>query len=276
MRKSFVVYESFLPVLKTLSADKVGKFFIALSDYALADIEPNFGDDQLLAGLFAMVRPQIDATNSRFDKSVENGNKGREAGKLGGRPRKELNPLSGFDKQDNSESDKNPLRGLVGKPLKHSISTLNSNSKKVCSDKEFEGECLEILTHFNKVRGGSKRSVADFANNLHFWLYETKPNYSLVDIKNAIECICFDDYWCKARMPLQVLLRRRNPKGEEVDYIGEMLGYLPKLEREKQATQQARKIKRPEPIKPATPAELAQMRAAMPAFIRNRFSMEAS
>jgi hypothetical protein len=65
-----------------------------------------------------------------------------------------------------------------------------------------------------KMKGFPKESV----NNLEYWL----TIYDLEDILRAIENIKKDEFW-KDKMSLVILFRQKNPKGEPVDWIGDML-----------------------------------------------------
>lgn len=85
---SFVFYKSFYEAAAELDdADRLA-FYDALATYALADEEPEI-ESAVVRALFKMARPQIDAN----EKRREAGKKGAEFGKLGGRPKKDENPI---------------------------------------------------------------------------------------------------------------------------------------------------------------------------------------
>ena len=63
--------------MKDLPAATQVLLYNAIADYALYDIVPDFGDDGIARGFFALMRPQIDANSRR-----------RDAGARGGRPSK--------------------------------------------------------------------------------------------------------------------------------------------------------------------------------------------
>lgn len=85
---SFVFYKSFYEAAAELDdADRLA-FYDALATYALADEEPEIVS-AVVRALFKMARPQIDAN----EKRREAGKKGAEFGKLGGRPKKDENPI---------------------------------------------------------------------------------------------------------------------------------------------------------------------------------------
>ena len=91
-RDSFIFYRSFYEAICCLSdSDKV-ECFNAISKYALD------GEEIEITGaakaVYLSVKPQIDANNKRY----LNGLKGADYGKLGGRPKKDKNPLGVIDK----------------------------------------------------------------------------------------------------------------------------------------------------------------------------------
>jgi len=77
MRDGFIFYESFRDAMRELPAETQLVLYNAIADYALYDEMPNFGNDGIAKGFFALIRPQIDANNRR-----------RDVGARGGRPTK--------------------------------------------------------------------------------------------------------------------------------------------------------------------------------------------
>ena len=94
LRDGFIFYESFRSAMKELPAETQLLLYNALADYALYDIVPEFGDDGIARGFFALMRPQIDANNRR-----------RDSGARGGRPAK---PTDGEPSDDRQETDEEP------------------------------------------------------------------------------------------------------------------------------------------------------------------------
>lgn len=84
MNNSFVFYRSFAEALETLPAEQYKEIMVALSRYAL-DGEVPEDLSGIASAVFTLIRPQIDANNKRR----ENGKRGAEYGKQGGRPRNE-------------------------------------------------------------------------------------------------------------------------------------------------------------------------------------------
>ncbi len=95
-RESFIFYASFLEGIEALnSAEEKWEAVKAIFDYGLKGIDkPPEGYAKIP---YIMAKPQINANNQRY----ENGKKGAEYGKLGGRPRKDgelKNPIGVNDK----------------------------------------------------------------------------------------------------------------------------------------------------------------------------------
>lgn len=82
-RDSFIFYRSFHEAIKCMSEKVRAQLYVALADYALDAIEPDNLSGEA-KGMFMLMKPIIDANNSRYS----NGRKGAQFGKLGGRPRK--------------------------------------------------------------------------------------------------------------------------------------------------------------------------------------------
>lgn len=101
MRDSFVFYRSFFEAVSMIPEDEGNKAIKYILEYAFNDIEPTQKEGVAYA-LFCMAKPQIDANNQRF----ENGKKGAEYGKLGGRPRK--NPKGVIEENPKGVNTKTP------------------------------------------------------------------------------------------------------------------------------------------------------------------------
>ncbi|MCH5201897.1 MAG: hypothetical protein J1F17_01695 [Oscillospiraceae bacterium] len=105
MRESFIFYRSFFESLTDMNKEAQADCLMALADYALNGNEPVMTPEVKL--FFTLIKPQVDANNKRY----ENGCKGAEFGKLGGRPKK-----------PQTEENKTPK-----KPLKNPNQTPNDN-----------------------------------------------------------------------------------------------------------------------------------------------------
>jgi len=86
---SFVVYNSFFEAAENLNGDDFKKCFLNLRDYALFGIDEDT-DNWAINIILSMAKPLVASARKRYENCVENGNKGRDYGKNGGRPKKTL------------------------------------------------------------------------------------------------------------------------------------------------------------------------------------------
>ncbi len=76
----------------------------------------------------------------------------------------------------------------------------------------------KILLHFNEKFGTGYRNAAAWLKNLEYWA----GYYSEEEIMSAINRARADDFWGDKMTPI-ILFRRKNNKGEDTDYIGQLL-----------------------------------------------------
>ena len=96
IRDSFVFYRSYWSALKRLKVTERNALLLGIINYGLDGIEPDLSAP--LMAMFDLVKPQIDANNTRY----ENGKKGAKHGAKGGRP-------SNKPQQNPTETPKKPL-----------------------------------------------------------------------------------------------------------------------------------------------------------------------
>ena len=86
MRDSFIFYRSFFEATKSLTTEQAADLYYAICSYALdrkeLELEP------VQKALFSLIKPQLDANHKRW----ENGLKGANSGKKGGRPKTPKKP----------------------------------------------------------------------------------------------------------------------------------------------------------------------------------------
>lgn len=119
MADSFVFYKSFMDALEYVPEEDFCDCVKSLLRYAFyGDSEP---ESQAAKMFMALVMPQIDANARRR----ENGKKGGDFGKLGGRPKKEKNPtgvsentpnVNGNDNEDTKENSPSESKRKVFVP----------------------------------------------------------------------------------------------------------------------------------------------------------------
>jgi hypothetical protein len=112
MKESMVIYRSFFEALKDLPESNRLQVWDAICELGLNGVEVELSG--LSKTIFTLIKPQIDANNRRAAAGIENGHKGGEFGKLGGRPPKEKptnnpqdNPLETPKKPSNVNDNAN-------------------------------------------------------------------------------------------------------------------------------------------------------------------------
>lgn len=86
-KQSFVMYNSFLEAAELLGDKEFRECVLKLRDFALYGDNVS-SDNPVVEAILRMAKPNIDAAAARYQRCVENGNKGKEHGREGGRPRK--------------------------------------------------------------------------------------------------------------------------------------------------------------------------------------------
>jgi hypothetical protein len=99
----------------------------------------------------------------------------------------------------------------------------NNRDREIIREKEkdkkednINNEKDEIIQYFNQVMSKHFKTLPE--TNFQYW----RSIYSIEEIKRAIDFIPTHDFW-RDKMDLTILFRRKNPKGEPVDYIGQLL-----------------------------------------------------
>lgn len=105
-RDSFIFYRSFYESIDNFPREQQLELYKAVVQYALDQIPPKFTDSpyrQFLVAIWASIVPQLDANFRRFENGCKGGKygiRGKEFGKLGGRPKKNP-PKGGIDNPPN-------------------------------------------------------------------------------------------------------------------------------------------------------------------------------
>ena len=108
-RESFIVYKSFYGLIKLLPEKERVKMFEAIFDFGFDETIPTFKNETSKA-IWQSIYPQLNANNRRY----ENGIKGKEFGKLGGRPK-------------NTDGDKNKTPKETPNPLENKTPNITPN-----------------------------------------------------------------------------------------------------------------------------------------------------
>ena len=99
MRESFVFFRSFFEAIEEIEEKKQLKLYKSIAKFALNGEKPT-DLKGIEKAIFALIEPQISASNKRYEVSKKCG----EFGKLGGRPKKEKT-LKGFENETLNVND---------------------------------------------------------------------------------------------------------------------------------------------------------------------------
>ena len=91
--RGFLIYEStYNQLIKCFTPQQIGEFIKLAGEYILYGNKEVESDDPLVDTMLQMSKPTLDSAERRHRAAVENGMKGAEHGKKGGRPRKDNQP----------------------------------------------------------------------------------------------------------------------------------------------------------------------------------------
>ena len=134
-RDSFIFYGSFYEAISCLDDATRLQCYDAVASYAITGIDPELNG--VAKAIFALIKPQIDANNKRYN----NGCKGAEYGKKGGRPVTK-NPIGDNDENPIGDTSKNPIgdndENPIGDTSKNPIGDNDENPKETPNEKENE------------------------------------------------------------------------------------------------------------------------------------------
>lgn len=115
-RDSVIFYLSFYEAIRELPESEKLKAYEMIFDYAFSGKEPE--ERGIASAVFKLIKPQIDANNKRY----ENGVKGGEYGKLGGRPKTPKKP-----QENPKETPKKPQANAEETPNVNDNDNVNVN-----------------------------------------------------------------------------------------------------------------------------------------------------
>ena len=154
-RESFVFYRSFYEGIKELPRDIQGEVLTAIMEYGLNGVTTE-NQKQITKAMFALIKPQLDANNQRF-----------ENGKKGGRPKANCNQTETETKpkQNRNKTKPEPNVNVNDNVNDNNISFLEKKKQKsdvAFSDLENENENSEspietLQTPKEQSGGGRKR-----------------------------------------------------------------------------------------------------------------------
>ena len=132
-RDSFIFYGSFYEAISCLDDATRLQCYDAVASYAITGIDPELNG--VAKAIFALIKPQIDANNKRYN----NGCKGAEYGKKGGRPVTK-NPIGDNDENPIGDTSKNPIGDNDENPIETPNEKENENVNENENEKEKENE----------------------------------------------------------------------------------------------------------------------------------------
>lgn len=139
MNESFVFYRSFAEALKELPPEQYKSIMTALTEYALDGTLPE-NLDPLLKGYFVLMKPQIDANNSK-----------RENGRKGGTAQKQTEAKESKAEANASEQKQAEAKPSKGKANVNANANVNVNANG--KDKRFAPPTAEEVDAYCRERG---------------------------------------------------------------------------------------------------------------------------
>lgn len=160
-RESFIFYRSFYEAIRCMPTDVQAEIYPAICEYALFGKLPK-NLSEVAKGMFTLIKPNIDVNTARF----ENGKKGAQYGKRGGRPKKQTPPAE----------------AAYTLTYEQEVEQMRSDEKwrkTICEDfnitaEEYEKRLSRFLDRCNedKTRKGKEHhdSFVDCQSHLRYWM----------------------------------------------------------------------------------------------------------
>ena len=74
-KKSFILYDSDLKMIKQIPAKLAGEIFLAIADYRLDGVEPDFKNNLVLEIIFSQIKVHLDYCEEKYKKVCERNKK---------------------------------------------------------------------------------------------------------------------------------------------------------------------------------------------------------
>ena len=148
-KDSFVFYRSFFEALKSVPKKHRLEIYDAVFTYAFESSEPSLSG--VPRALWELIRPQLDASERRYENAKKNGEYGKmgaEYGKKGGRPKKEKTPLRGISE--------NPLNVNVNDNVNENVN-VNVNADSTQQPLSHFLEVKEYYQNYCREKGYQER-----------------------------------------------------------------------------------------------------------------------
>ena len=171
-KQACVLFRTIVEAAKEMDKEEALELLLTYADYALGDTEDIETDNKYIKLILKQLVPALSAAERRYEAAVENGKKGKNSGKKGGRPRKNETKEEAYARRNGSEGEVNIVGYVQENPSKTpEQSPVNSYEKTPVKpldvdveeevDAEVEEE-KEVYTEISK----DKEIYEDFCNKL--------------------------------------------------------------------------------------------------------------
>lgn len=160
--RGFLIYEStYNQLIKCFTPQQIGEFIKLVGEYILYGNKDVESDDPLVDTMLQMSKPTLDSAERRHRAAVENGMKGAEHGKKGGRPKK-----------DNQSPKENP-KITPTEPLEKEIEIEKEKEVEIKKEKDIKNN-IDIEIDSNKLSNNiSTSNLSSFNDSIS--IVENKP-----------------------------------------------------------------------------------------------------
>lgn len=123
MKDSFVLFKQHYSLIQELSLEQRGKLLTAVYEWQLSGNVPSF-DDLLVKVVFVSMSQAVEAADKKYEEVCE---RRREAGKLGGRPKK----ANGFDEKAKKANGFDEKQTKANESIRLDKSRLDNKEKDI-------------------------------------------------------------------------------------------------------------------------------------------------
>lgn len=227
MKNSFILYHSYKRHLELLTNEQRGVLFTAIFDYSESGVVPEL--EPVVKMAFNFIAEDIDINKQKWEDTVEArseaGRKGAEARWKKAPSRKKKMAKDGNRILPMAKDGKNAVSVSVSDSVNDSVSDSENNISNDMGKipKEEKGvevvdkDLLFLVELYNSLFQKNIHSYKGFEANYQYW----KDIHSLDKMKMALQNARLDKFW-KNKMTLTILFRRKNTRGENVDYIEDL------------------------------------------------------
>ncbi len=240
-KQSFVMYNSFLEAASNLPDADFKKCILSIRDYALYGTDEET-DNWAINIILSMAKPLVASARKRYENCVENGNKGRDYGKNGGRPKKTLEekpqakPLS-QPLNDNAYVNNNVYTKANtdsnAKNTNHLHNTLNNPSSNIVDNLQLNDDA--------EIQQPSSRKPSDLHDECLRFMFKQAPN-EMGEVE-YLEYWLSNAFYKLARMDDGVLAKDENLFFQAVKYYMEVYNVKDRNQAIKDINQLKRKAK---------------------------------